>query len=122
MGTDTQPRLHDKAYNEAHDVLFMAYSTLCGPCGTTELIDGALVTSIGKKYNKTGAQISLKWVVQQGIPVIPKAQRADYLAQNLDLWGWELSHQDMQALTAATSPPETGTPANPDDAQDCSAE
>jgi len=67
-----------------------------------------LVTSIGKKYNKSGAQVSLKWQVQQGIPVIPKSANAAHLAANFDLFGWSLDAKDFGALTQAISPPVCG--------------
>jgi len=122
MGTDSQDRLHDKAYSESKGVVFMGYSSLCGPCPkpeNTALIKGELVTSIGRAHNKTGAQVALKWVVQQKIPVIPKAAKEAYLKEDFDLFDFELSKEEMAKLTGATSPPETGTPQNPDDAQDC---
>ena len=37
MGSDTQPRLHDKAFSEAQGVLYMGYSSLCGPCTPPDL-------------------------------------------------------------------------------------
>ena len=60
------------------------------------------------RYNKTGAQVSLKWQVQQGIPVIPKTNNKEHLEQNIALFGWELSKEDMDTLTSATSPPVSG--------------
>ena len=124
MGHDTQAHLHDKAFMEEEGILYMAYSSLCGPCpngGSKELIDGPLVTSIGKKYGKSGAQVSLRWVVQQGIPVIPKSSNPAHIASNFDLFDFSLTAEDMAKLTSATSPPETGTAQQPDDAQDCTA-
>jgi diketogulonate reductase-like aldo/keto reductase len=41
------------------------------------------------------------------------------LQEDFDLFDFELSKEEMAKLTGATSPPETGTPQNPDDAQDC---
>lgn len=125
MGTDTQKRLHDKAYMESKGILFEAYSSLCGPCDppdNTALISGPLVTSIGKKYNKTGAQVALRWIVQQGIPVIPKASDSQYQADNFNLFDFYLSGVDMLSLSSATTPAETGTAQEPDDAQDCDFE
>ena len=125
MGHDTQPRLHDKAYMEESGVLYMAYSSLCGPCPPPDnqaLINGELVTSIGAGHNKSGAQVALRWVVQQGIPVIPKSSNPLHQRSNFELFDFELSDKEMEQLTAATTPAETGTPAAPDDAQDCAAE
>jgi diketogulonate reductase-like aldo/keto reductase len=95
-----------KDYDHSIGVTYMSFSTLCGPCGTDELINGPLVTGIGAKYNKTGAQVSLKWAVQQGIPVVPKSSDPAHLAENIDLFnGWRLSADDMQTLNAQKSPP-----------------
>lgn len=122
MGSDTQPRLHDKAFVEAQGILYQSYSPLCGPCPKPDnmaLITGDLVTGIGKTYNKTGAQVALRWVVQQGIPIIPKSHNPKHQAENFDVFDFELSAEEMKQLTAATTPAETGTKDAPDDAQDC---
>eukprot|EP01046_Picozoa_sp_COSAG06_P007445 COSAG06_NODE_364_length_16784_cov_21.917231_4_plen_410_part_00 len=66
-------------------IIYQSFSPLCGPCGTTELIDGPLVTSIGKAHGKSGAQVSLKWQIQRGIPVIPKTHQKEYMLENIDL-------------------------------------
>ena len=69
MGTENVSELHDMGYMRAKGVVYMAYSSLCGPCpapGNTELITGKLVTDIGRAHNKTGPQVALRWVVQQG--------------------------------------------------------
>lgn len=98
---------------------FMSYSPLCGPCTykpSNSLIDGDLVTEIASHYpNVTGSQVSLRWIVQQAIPgapgylpfvagVIPKSDSEDHIAANIDLFGFELTLEDMDALTAATAP------------------
>jgi diketogulonate reductase-like aldo/keto reductase len=123
MGRETTSELHDMQYMRSKGVVYAAYSSLCGPCpdgGHAALISGPLVTSIGAKHGKSGAQVSLRWVVQQGIPVIPKATHAQYLAEDFDLFDWTLSDDEMVQLTAATKPPQTGTPPQaPDDDQDC---
>lgn len=85
-------------------VYYQSFSSLCGPCGSTELINGTLVTEIGKAHGKSGAQVSLRWVVQQGIPVIPKTHRKDYMLENVDIFDWELTDAEMAKLSAATSP------------------
>eukprot|EP00931_Biecheleriopsis_adriatica_P107024 TRINITY_DN81366_c0_g1_i1.p1 TRINITY_DN81366_c0_g1~~TRINITY_DN81366_c0_g1_i1.p1 ORF type:complete len:335 (+),score=41.69 TRINITY_DN81366_c0_g1_i1:127-1005(+) len=124
MGTDTQPRLHDKTYAESKGILYMSYSSLCGPCpppDNTELITGDLVSGIGRKYNKTGSQVALRWLVQQNIPIIPKSLKEEHIRSNFEVFDFELSEDDMVRLTSATSPAETGTPQKPDDAQDCAA-
>jgi diketogulonate reductase-like aldo/keto reductase len=95
-------------------IYFMSFSPLCGPCDykpEDSLVTGDLVTSIGKKYNVTGAQVSLRWIVQQALKegsyiggVIPKSNSADHLASNLDVFSFELSEEDMAALSKADKP------------------
>lgn len=123
MGTEKVGELHDRAYMASKGVVYMAYSSLCGPCpngGARELISGPLVSAIGASHNKSGAQVSLRWVVQQGIPVIPKASDPKYLAEDFDLFNFKLSAEEMGRLGNASSPPQTGTPPQaPDDDQDC---
>ena len=74
------------------------------------MIDGTLVTEIGKKHGKSGAQVSLKWVVQQGIVVLPKSSRKDYQLENIDLFGWELTEAELAQLTNLTRPQPQGAP------------
>jgi len=85
-------------------VFYQSFSTLCGPCGSTELLNGTMVTKIGQAHGKSGAQVSLRWAVQLGIPVIPKTHRKDYMLENVALFDWELSDAEMATLSAATSP------------------
>ena len=74
MGTAGPDGTDDKTWMEAHNITYMGFSPLCGPCGDKyhlELITGDLVTGIGKKHGKTGAQVALRWQVQQNLAVIP---------------------------------------------------
>jgi len=100
------------------NITYQSFSPLCGPCcmGDTtgkctynkELLTGELVTSIGAKYNKTGPQVALRWQVQQGIPVIPKSDNPKHILQNVQLFDFELSDEDMSALTSSPTPPVCG--------------
>jgi diketogulonate reductase-like aldo/keto reductase len=104
----------NKAFCDANGVTYQSFSPLCGPCQDAKgnpdksLITGPLVTSIGKKYGKSGAQVSLKWQIQLGIPVIPKTDNPVHLQENIDLFDWTLSEADMTRLTAATGPAVAG--------------
>jgi len=101
----------DMAYMRSKGVTFEGFSPLCGPCGganATELISGALVSRIGRKHGKSGAQVALRWQVQQGIPVIPKSKDLAHLRENIDLFSWALDADDMAALSAATKPAVSG--------------
>lgn len=122
MGKAVKNATDDREFDEDHGILYQSFSPLCGPCTAEqhmELLNGPLVSGIGKKYGKTGAQISLKWQVQQGIPVIPKSSSVTHLRENLDLFDFTLSDDDMEALTNADSPPVSGGP-SATDSGDCS--
>ena len=97
----------------ASGIYFMSFSPLCGPCDTTpedSLISGQLVTAIGAKYNVSGSQVALRWIVQQALEkpfmagVIPKSDNPEHIAANADLFSFELSADDMATLSAATMP------------------
>ena len=94
---------------------FQSYSPLCGPCDVKNpkdsLINGELVTRIGAKYNVSGPQVSLRFIVQQALQkgsfiagVIPKSSNPKHIAENIDLFGFELSEEDMTDLKKATQP------------------
>lgn len=107
-----------KTWTQQQGITYMSFSTLCGPCNDNELINGPLVTSIGKKYGKSGPQISLAWATQRGIPVVPKTNSTVHLAENLDLFDFTISEEDMAALDASATPPVAGGPNN-NDSGDC---
>ncbi|CAE8722311.1 unnamed protein product [Polarella glacialis] len=111
----------DRDYMQSKGVLYQPFSPLCGPCdppANKELITGKLVTDIGSVYNKTGAQVSLRWLVQQGLPAIPKSSTAVHLKENFEIFDFKLSEDEMSRLSAATSPAVGGGP-NPTDSGDC---
>lgn len=94
---------------ERLQITFMSFSPLCGPCEfepEDSLIHGDLVTEIASHYGDTvtGSQVSLRYIVQQGIPVIPKSNSAKHMASNLNIFGFELSEEDMSSLSSAMKP------------------
>ncbi len=66
--------------------------------GKFGLFTNPVLTDIGKKYGKTAAQVALRWSIQQGVSVIPKSVHRDRMEQNLDVWDFELSEEDMEAV------------------------
>mmetsp|Transcript_37247 Transcript_37247/g.69490 ORF Transcript_37247/g.69490 Transcript_37247/m.69490 type:complete len:324 (-) Transcript_37247:95-1066(-) len=107
MGSAPAAATDDRDYMRQKGVLYQSFSPLCGPCtppDNTELLNGSLVTQIGKRYNKSGPQVALRWLVQQDIPVIPKSHVASHQKENSELFDFSLSEHDMALLTAATRP------------------
>jgi 2,5-diketo-D-gluconate reductase A len=55
---------------------------------------------IGQKYGKTPAQVILRWNVQSGVIVIPKSVHKDRMAQNLDIWNFNLDEEDLREIAS----------------------
>lgn len=68
--------------------------------GKNDFFNNEVLTTIGKKYGKSVAQVTLRWLVQQGIGVIPKSVREERMVENNDIWDFELSRDDMHAIAS----------------------
>ena len=68
--------------------------------GRGNMFTNPVLQEIGKKYDKTVAQVILRWQLQRGIVVIPKSTHKERMAQNLDLFDFTLTNEDMQAIAA----------------------
>lgn len=93
-----------------HNILVTAYSPL-GSTGlseyvqdfgiekvTPDLINNETVKRIAERLNKTPAQILLRFIVQRGIATIPKSTNTERLRQNIELFDFELTVNDIQDL------------------------
>jgi len=68
--------------------------------GKNNLFHSELLASIGKKYNKTIAQVVLRWLTQRGVIAIPKSVRRERMAENINIFDFELSADDMESIKA----------------------
>lgn len=75
----------------------MAWYPLGGQ-GTDGIVKSELLTSIGAKYNKTAAQVALRWLTQRGIVAIPKSSHKERMAQNINIFDFSLSDDDMAEI------------------------
>ena len=57
-----------------------------------------VLAEIGAKYGKSAAQVALRWNVQRGVVVIPKSTHRARMEQNLDIWNFRLTDEDMAAI------------------------
>mgnify|MGYP002621917539 CR=1 FL=1 len=57
------------------------------------------LTAIGEKYGKSAAQVVLRWNTQRGVVIIPKSTKPERMAQNLDIWDFTLSDEDMEIIS-----------------------
>ncbi len=83
-----------------------------GPLGKGSDLSLPLLVQLAQKYEKTPAQIILRWHLQRGLTVIPKSVNPDRMAQNLDVFDFELEEKDMDAIyTLETGVTKRGYPA-----------
>ena len=59
-----------------------------------------VLTQIGEKYGKTAAQVVLRWNTQRGVVIIPKSVHKERMEENLNIWDFTLSDEDMNAIAA----------------------
>lgn len=91
------PRLTQKellAYCQKHDIQLEAWS----PLMNGELLEEELLKDIASKYGKTPAQVVLRWDLQHGVITIPKSTNEQRIAENADIFDFELSTEDMEKM------------------------
>lgn len=98
-----------RAFNAKHGIATEAWA----PLGRAKILDNLVLVDLAEAHKKSAAQIVIRWHLQIGNLVIPKSSNPDRLAENLDVFNFSLSDEDMNAIAAM----ETGVRAslNPDD-------
>jgi diketogulonate reductase-like aldo/keto reductase len=91
-----------KTASEKYGIHLQAYSPLGN--GESDLITGDLVTSIGSAHNKTGAQVSLRWIQENGVSLTTKTTKVSHMEQDLGVFSFELAAEEKQSLDSATKP------------------
>jgi 2,5-diketo-D-gluconate reductase B len=77
-----------------HGMALVAYS----PVARGRIKGDATLSLIGQAHGKTAAQICLRWLVQQNVPAIPRTSRLERLSENIDIFDFELSPDEMQQI------------------------
>merc|ERR1712039_120296 len=91
------------SYGHKHGIVSQAYSPLGN--GHMDLINGTLVTSIGKKHNVTGPQVALRWIIEKNVTLTTKTTKTSHMVEDLGIFSFKLDADDTKELDAATSPP-----------------
>lgn len=66
--------------------------------GKNNLFQSELLNSLGKKYNKSVAQVVLRWLIQRNVIAIPKSVRKERIEENFNVFDFQLSENDMNAI------------------------
>jgi 2,5-diketo-D-gluconate reductase A len=85
-----------RAFHAKHNIITQSWT----PLGKSKSFDDPVITSIAGRLGKTPAQIILRWHVQLGCSVIPRSTNAERMAQNIALFDFELSADDMAAIAS----------------------
>jgi diketogulonate reductase-like aldo/keto reductase len=84
-----------------HGMVLTAYC----PLGRGRLMNNATLGEIAKAHGKTIAQVALRWLMQQkNVAAIPRSSNTERIAQNLDVFGFELSEAEMARIAALARP------------------
>ena len=90
----------DKAleYNQKYGVQLEAWAPFAE--GKNGIFTNETLMEIGKKYNKSVGQVILRWLVQRGIVPLAKTVRKERMKENLDIFDFELSQEDMDTIAS----------------------
>ncbi|WP_184322089.1 aldo/keto reductase [Geobacillus subterraneus] len=89
-----QKELHD--FCKSHGIQLEAWS----PLAQGRLLDHPVLVEIANKYNKSTAQIIIRWDLQTEVVTIPKSVKPHRIAENADVFDFELSQEDMDKINA----------------------
>ena len=89
-------REDESRYLKEQHILMQAWSPLAA--GKEDLFTNEILCSIAKKHEKSVAQIVLRWELQRGIIVLPKSTHQERIISNFDVFDFELSEGDMNAI------------------------
>lgn len=103
----SQPEV--RKYNSEHGIATEAWS----PLGRGRFNENPILVAIAAKHGKTVSQVIIRWHIELGNLVIPKTSNPDRLVENIDVFGFELDHEDMAAIATLNTGERVGP--NPDD-------
>lgn len=66
--------------------------------GEKELLENKIFTKIGKKYNKTNAQVILRWHIQKGYIIFPRSRNPVHIAENINIFDFNLTKEEMDEI------------------------
>ena len=92
-----------QAFGAEHGIVTQAWSPIGGitfyrDSRHTSTLDDPVITTIAEDHGKTPAQVMLRWHLQEGRSVIPKSTKPHRIAENFDLFGFELGEQELKAI------------------------
>jgi len=103
------PQLDMRAVHAEYGIATESWS----PLASGQLIDDPTLTVIAAKHGKSTAQVMIRWHLQQGLIVLPKSVTPSRIAENIDVFGFQLDDEDMATIAGMENGHRTGP--DPDD-------
>ena len=103
-----------QALHAEYGILTQAWSPIGGVTiygdGQQSTLDNETIAGIAQRHGKSPAQVMLRWHIQNGVQVIPKSTKPERIAENFDVFDFELSDEELAAIDAL----ETGVRSGPE--------
>ncbi len=94
---ESHPKMNQKElmdFCSKHGIHLTAYS----PLGAGTLITDPTIVEIGKKHNKSAAQVMIRWQIQRGVVAIPKSTKKERIKENIEVFDFSLTDEEMKTL------------------------
>jgi 2,5-diketo-D-gluconate reductase A len=91
-------------YDNSHSILTQAWS----PLARGKILEEDMLAELAKSHGKSVAQIVLRWHIQRGIAVIPKSNSMERITENMNVFDFELSEQEIASISSLNSNFRTG--------------
>ena len=85
-------------YIQEHGIVVEGWYPFGGRGYTKELLQNETISAIADSHGVTSAQVILRWNLQRGVVVIPGTSNPDHIAENLDIFGFELTEDEMEQI------------------------
>ena len=92
------PRDETRIYDDAHGIVTESWSPLSQ--GRHNLLEQSVITESAARYQKTPAQIVLRWHLELGLIPIPKSSNPQRLRENIDIFNFTLTATEIEAISA----------------------
>jgi 2,5-diketo-D-gluconate reductase A len=90
-------RTDDAAFLEEHDIQHESWGPFAE--GQNNIFEHDVLTTIGDHYGKSAAQVVLRWLIQREVVAIPKSVHDERIAENFDVFDFELTSDEMEAIS-----------------------
>ncbi|HEY6531643.1 MAG TPA: aldo/keto reductase, partial [Acidimicrobiales bacterium] len=93
-----------RLFHELHGIVTEAW----GPLARGRVADDPVLQRIGADHGRSPAQVALRWEIQHGIVTIPKSKRPERMAENFDVFGFELTADEITEIDGLHRDERTG--------------